>query len=390
MGESLLIAAAVGATGGVLATLVALAVWRFARGSRDLGSDTEQATYRTLHLASKAAVHVREDLTGGQAERAARHLRTLLGCESLAIAHAAGVAVDGGNEVTRLAASEIAGMNFDDGRTRVLPIAAGDSRWAIVSPIISDSVVIGAIIAFTAARRAPLVRATKEVSEWVAAQLQLGELQSSRVALAEAELRALRSQISPHFIYNALNAIASFILTDPPHARDLVLEFADYTRYSFRRVGEFTTIAEELHSIDSYLAIERARFGKRLAVSLQVAPEVLTAVIPFLSVQPLVENAVRHGLEQQGGGRIRIVAKEIGTDVLVTVEDNGSGIDPLELSEMLGRPAASDHVGLRNVDARLRRVYGEQYGLVIETNRGAGTLVRMTVPGSQPATAEVK
>ena len=125
----------------------------------------------------------------------------------------------------------------------------------------------------------------------------------------EAEVRALRAQISPHFIYNSLNAIASFINTDPERARELVVEFADFTRYSFRRHGDFTTLAEELRCIDRYLLLERARFGDRLQVSLRIAPEVLSTVIPFLSLQPLVENAVRHGLEAKDGpGTVTITA----------------------------------------------------------------------------------
>ena len=106
-------------------------------------------------------------------------------------------------------------------------------------------------------------------------QLELAELDASRTRLMEAEVRALRAQISPHFIYNSLSAIASFVRTDPDRARELLLEFADFTRYSFRRHGEFTTLAEELRSIERYLLLEQARFGDRLRVTLQIAPEVL-------------------------------------------------------------------------------------------------------------------
>ncbi len=137
--------------------------------------------------------------------------------------------------------------------------------------------------ALAPAAGAGLVRATSEVADWIAAQLELAELESSRTLLMEAEVRALRAQISPHFIYNSLNAIASFINTDPARARELVVEFADFTRYSFRRHGDFTTVAEELRCIDRYLLLERARFGERVQVSLRIAPEVLSTVIPFLS-----------------------------------------------------------------------------------------------------------
>jgi two-component system LytT family sensor kinase len=232
------------------------------------------------------------------------------------------------------------------------------------------------------------VRATGEVARWVATQLELAELDASRAALAEAEVRALRAQISPHFIYNALNAIASFITTDPAQARELVLDFADFTRYSFRRHGDFTTVAEELRSVDGYLRLERARFGERLGVTLQIAPEVLSTIIPFLSVQPLVENAVRHGLEaKEGRGALAITATDSGAYAVITVEDDGVGIDPDVARAVLAGQGAGEHVGLRNVDARLRQVYGDDFGLVVETNVGSGTLVTMRVPKSQPGRA---
>ncbi|MDF2807128.1 MAG: sensor histidine kinase, partial [Cellulosimicrobium sp.] len=201
---------------------------------------------------------------------------------------------------------------------------------------------------------------------------------------AQAELRALRAQISPHFVYNALGAIASFISTDPERARDLVLDFADFTRYSFRGRGDFTTLADELRSIHSYVELERARFGERLAVTLQIAPESLTTVIPFLSVQPLVENAVRHGLEpKERGGTIVITARDEGTQTEITVEDDGVGMDPAVVRELL-TSRGSEHVGLRNVDRRVRQLYGDDHALDIETAPGSGTLVRLRVPRSQP------
>lgn len=389
MVTSPLIAAVAGVLVGAVTTLVVLAAWRFARGSRDLGSDSEQATYRTLHVASLAAEHLRGGLSDIEAVRATRHLRVLLGCATLALADAGGgVVVDGDGDPLRPFIGSLAADCSGALRTRVVPVptAYGSSTpWAIVAPIVVDEQVAGLVVAFAATKHAPLVRATSEVAAWVSAQVRLGDLEASRTALAEAQLRALRSQISPHFIYNALNAIASFIITDPPHARELVLEFADFTRYSFRRAGNFTTIAEELRSIHSYLALERARFGERLEVHLQVAPETLSAVIPFLSMQPLVENSVRHGLEaSERGGRLSVRVDEIGADVRIVVEDNGVGMDPKRLAALLDGHVGEEHIGLRNVNTRLRRVYGDEYGLVFETNLGAGTLVRMTVPRSQP------
>ena len=201
-------------------------------------------------------------------------------------------------------------------------------------------------------------------------------------------MRALRAQISPHFIYNSLGAIASFVRTDPERARELLLEFADFTRYSFRQHGEFTTLAEELRSIERYLLLEQARFGDRLRVVLQVAPEVLGVSIPFLCLQPLVENAVRHGLRVAGRRRrITIEARDADRECVISVEDDGAGQDPERIRAVLAGEAAGDSVGLANVDERLRTTFGDDYGLVVETAPGAGTEWSCGCPSSLPGCA---
>lgn len=381
------LAAVLGVLGGVVLTVLLLLARRLARGAADLGSDAERAALTALHHASLAAPHLRAGLAGPDVVKAARHLRVLLGSAAVAIVDADGtLSFDGPSDGLESAAVRIAEQVTASGRRQVFPSpGADDDLEGVGAPILVDGRVIGAVVAFAAPVRASLVRAAEEVADWCAAQVELGELESSRTQLAEAELRSLRAQISPHFIYNALTAIASFIHTDPVRARDLVLEFADFTRYSFRRQGEFTTLAEELGSIHSYLELERARFGDRLRVTLQIAPETLATVIPFLSVQPLVENAVRHGLEPgEGGGEIRLASRDDGTHTEITVEDDGIGMDPEGLRELLTAGAEGLHIGLRNVDTRLRQLYGTDGGLVVETNTGAGTLVRMRVPKSQP------
>ncbi len=388
MTDAVVLAAVLGVVGGVVLTVLLVLARRFARGQTDLGGDAEQATYRALHLASLAAPHLRGGLDAADITRAPRHLRALLGAAAIALVRGHEVvAFDGQGEASEdeLAPSavRIADRVRATGRRQVFPREEG--LEAVGAPITVDGEITGVVVAFASPVRAPLVRATGEVADWCAAQLELGDLDASRSALAEAELRSLRAQISPHFIYNALTAIASFIHTEPERARELVLEFADFTRYSFRRQGEFTTVAEELGSINSYLELERARFGDRLQVTLRIAPETLATVIPFLSVQPLVENAVRHGVEPgEGGGTILIAAEDRATHTEITVEDDGVGMDPEALRTLLGAADTGAHVGLRNVDTRLRQLYGSDGGLVVDTNTGAGTLVRMRIPKSQP------
>lgn len=386
MPDAVIFAGVIGVVAGALLTLALVFARRFALGARDLGSEAEGAEYRTLHVVGLAASALRGGRDAPDRARAARHLRSLLRARAVAIVGPDGdVAMDGAADGLQASAARVAERVRATGRRQVFPARRAGDLEAVGAPIVVDGEAWGAVVAFDDPVRAPLVRATGEVARWCAAQLALGELEASRTALAEAQLRALRAQISPHFIYNALTAIASFISTDPERARELVLDFADFTRYSFRRQGEFTTLAEELGSIHSYLTLERARFGDRLDVRLRIAPETLSTVIPFLSVQPLVENAVRHGLEPgEAGGIITIASHDDGTHTEITIEDDGVGMEPAAAAALLSGPASVAHVGLRNVDTRLRRLYGPGGGLVVETNPGAGTLVRLRVPRSQP------
>ncbi|MEU4327002.1 sensor histidine kinase [Nonomuraea dietziae] len=369
-----------------------LVLWRVLRGRRELGAGpAERATFETLHTASLAAPPLRAGLSEEGAQRASRHLRELLGSPAIAITDGERLLVyDGAGEHHAAEAFAHAAGTLKDGRTQVLNLDCDllecPIRHAVVVPLSTDDRVVGSLAAYGQETSAGLVRAAQEVARWVDSQLELAELDRSRTLLMEAEVRALRAQISPHFIYNSLTTIASFVRTDPERARELLLEFADFTRYSFRRHGDFTTLAEELHSIDRYLILERARFGDHLRVTLRIAPEVLPVAVPFLCLQPLVENAVRHGLESKNGvGRIAIVAEDAGAECHISVEDDGLGMDPERLRRILaGDVSAESGVGLANVDERLRQVYGDEYGLVVETAEGAGTKVNIRVPKYHP------
>jgi two-component system, LytTR family, sensor kinase len=364
------------------------------RHRRDLGTSANRATFDTLHTASLAAPSLREGLTAPGAERAVRHLRTLLGTGAVALTdRSRALAADGPAAHHTADVMTHAAAALTSGRTQVLTareVRCDDAdcpiRVAVASPIVDGEAVVGALVAYGRASSAMLVRAVEEVARWVSGQVELASADVARTRLMEAELRALRAQISPHFIYNSLTAIASFTRTDPAQARELLLEFADFTRYALRRGGEFTTLADELRNTERYLVLEQARFGERLRVSLRVAPEVLPIAVPFLSVQPLVENAVRHGLEGFADAvRISIVAADGGPDALISVEDDGAGAAPEVVRAALeGGGSGRSSIGLGNVDARLRQVYGDAFGLVVETAPGAGTKVSFRVPKFAP------
>lgn len=359
-----------------------------------LGTAADRNTFDTVHLVSLAAPGLREGLTEAGAQRAVKHLRALLGTAALALTDLTHtLAADGTCRHHADAAVRHAAGALATGRPEVLgsaDIGCGTPncpvRAAVASPIVDGDAVVGAVVAYSRDVPAVLVRAVEEVATWVSGQVELAGADAQRRRVLEAELRALRAQISPHFIYNSLTAVASFTRTDPERARELLLEFADFTRYALRPGDEFTTVADELRNTERYLMLEQARFGDRLRLSLRVAPEVLPTVVPFLVVQPLVENAVRHGLDGDAATvTVSIAAADDGTDAVITVEDDGAGADPEVIRDALlthGAGTRDGALGLGNVDARLRQIYGDQYGLVVETAPGAGTKVSVRVPKS--------
>jgi anti-sigma regulatory factor (Ser/Thr protein kinase) len=200
------------------------------------------------------------------------------------------------------------------------------------------------------------------------------------VTLPAADVEAaLRSRFSAHFVHNALTAIAAYVRVDPARARELLTEFADFTRYSFRDGDSGTTVAEELHNARRYLTLEQARFGSRLQVEVTVAPEVEHVVLPPFVVSPLVENAVRHGIEPKPeGGTVHVTAAGVGTDCVVTVSDDGAGMGP-EASRAASQVDAR-HGGISEVTRRLRAAFGSACDVHVESRPGSGTSVRVRVP----------
>jgi two-component system, LytTR family, sensor kinase len=376
----------------VLASLAA-AVFYFLRNRRNtFATPLERATFATLHTVALAAPSLREGLSHTSASFALPYLRQLLDTCALTMTDNRGqtLAWDGDADQHEPDVRSLADQVISTGRQQVLSHTAITCdrpdcvvRGIVVVPLETDGAIVGTLAALTTSTAGPvLLRATAEVARYVSSQLELAELDESPARLNRAEVRALRAQISPHFVYNALTTIASFIRTDPVRARELLIEFADFTRYSFRTAGDYTTLQDELTNIERYIALEKARFGNRLNIKLQIAPEVLSVVLPFLALQPLVENAVRHGLASKpNGGTITITAENAGAECVIIVEDDGIGMDPARLTEDLDDAHLSGaHVGLGNVDDRMRSTFGDDFGLVVDTALGAGMKITLRVP----------
>jgi two-component system LytT family sensor kinase len=374
------------AVAGVLAIPVGAAV-RAARRHHVYGTPTERAAYEAMHTVSLAAPGLREGLSPESARKSARHLRRLLGTAAVAITDADRLlAWDGEGDRHAEDALVHAKNVISTGRVKLLDwVECGSEecpiRDAVIAPLVVDGQTVGTLAAYNATTSVALTRAVCEVARWVSSQLELAQLDLSRTRAMEAEIRALRAQISPHFIYNSLTAIASFVRTDPARARELLLEFADFTRYSFRRNGSMTTLAEELRCIDCYFQLEQARFGDQLQLVVRVAPEVLGLELPFLCLQPLVENAVKHGLRAKAGrGTVTVSAEDSGTEYTITIADDGVGMDPTAAAAALSGEATADAHAVANIQERLLATFGPDHGLQLSSAPEEGTTVTIRVP----------
>jgi two-component sensor histidine kinase len=205
--------------------------------------------------------------------------------------------------------------------------------------------------------------------------------------LAQARLQALRMQLNPHFLFNTLNSIASLV-QQQPEAEEMIQALSDLLRLSLSASErQEVTLREELHFLDRYLLIEQTRFGERLRVEKQIEPADLDAVVPILILQPLVENAVKHGIEAQiAPGLIRIAVERVGEVLRLTVSDNGRGLAAAADGKL--KPG----VGLSNTRSRLKELYGGRASLELRPGKTGGLSVQIQIPwrtastrqGSQP------
>ncbi len=209
------------------------------------------------------------------------------------------------------------------------------------------------------------------------------QLTQHELALVQAELRALRAQINPHFMLNSLSVIHHLIRTKPDEARDLVLDLSDVFQRTLR-AGDFVALKDELEHVKSYLALEQARLTDRLEVQWSIlAKDKLDLLVPTLILQPIVENAVQHGIAPQAsGGLISIVIQQIENDVCIEVADNGVGFDrsKFDLKTSSETTLTGHSIGLKNIDYRLRLLYGQSYKLSIHSQQAIGTTVSLRIP----------
>jgi LytS/YehU family sensor histidine kinase len=256
---------------------------------------------------------------------------------------------------------------------------------AVVAPLVCADHPVGSLAVYQSVDGAvddSLVELTKGLAGMLSLQLELAQAHREAQIAETAKLDALRAQINPHFLFNTLNTISMRARTDPEEARRLLVRLSDFLRYAMKYSGHAAPFGEEYFFVRTYLFLEKARFGDKLKVRYDVDPQCLSFPVPVLTIQPLVENAVKHGIAQQpGGGLVELRARmePIGGVLRIKVVDNGVGIEPERLSSLMTMNGG-EISALSNIYERLTRLYGGRASFDISSTPNKGTSVSLGLP----------
>ena len=196
------------------------------------------------------------------------------------------------------------------------------------------------------------------LSHLISTQMEISKVENLISLLKYSELKALQSQINPHFLFNVLNTMTSLIRTNPEKAREVTIDLSNYLRYNLDNNVKSVELIKELNQIDNYIKIEKARFGDKLNIVYDVDESLYNFQIPSLIIQPLVENSIKHGiLKKRENGCVKVIVKKIDKDIEVIIEDDGVGIEQTVIDNL--DKQIQENIGLKNVHQRLKLLYGE-------------------------------
>lgn len=253
----------------------------------------------------------------------------------------------------------------------------------LVIPLQGDEGVIGTIKLYEPKKRL-FLKINHTLGEGIAnllsQQLLAGRLEQQQRLLVQSELKLVQAQINPHFLFNTLNTISAITRRDPGRARELLLHLSRFFRNNLKRQSGLTTLREEQEHCLSYLEIEQARFGERLTVINEIPPHLAEVQLPSFTLQPLIENAIKHGIcSLLGEGRLRLFAGETPEAITLCVEDNAGAWQP---------SGQGDGLGMSLVDKRLKSAFGERYGIDVQWEPEQWTRVSLTLPRQPRTTAK--
>lgn len=388
----------------ILANSVGLALFveLVASVSREKEQFAASQAQTALHIALRTLPFLRSGLNNASASETARIILEMTDLDAVAITNQSEILAHRGAE--------------EDHHTPGLPLLTASTRAALASGTITTPLTRGEIGCTHGRCRlgSAIIVPLKKLDQTVGAlklyrlkengitpldmelanglahlfsnQLEISEVEEQRKMVKDAEIKALQAQINPHFLFNALNTILSYTRTSPATASDLLVKLADFFRKNINPGNENVSLATELEHCKAYIAIETARFEERIRITYDVDEGVLHCKLPPLILQPIVENALKHGiLPREDGGEVTIGAHKENGKVRIVVKDNGVGIAPEKLAILFSDgtqayPLTGAGIALKNVNARLVALYGPPHALSVESEVGMGTTVSFLVP----------
>lgn len=367
------------------------------RDQRDMFEKYSQASSaKALRIAERAVGITLEGLTAATAERIARIVYEETGVGAVAMTdrekilafvgigadhHTPGAPLMSAHSKRAIDTGEVV---FADGiETKYACSLSSTCKLgsSLVVPIRSDTEVIGTIKLYEPKKKL-FLNINRTLGEGIASllsnQILAGRFEQQKNLLVKSELKLIQAQINPHFLFNALNTVGAIIRTDPGEARELLLHLSNFFRKNLKRGNDLATLREELDHVNSYLHIQKARFAERLQVEIDIDPALLEMRLPTFTLQPLVENAIQHGISNVlGEGRITIRAKAEDGDMFLLVEDNAGAYGGVDTD--------AGGLGMGIVDKRIKNLYGETFGVTVDCRKDEWTRVWIKLPRQEMA-----
>ncbi|MDA8193626.1 MAG: histidine kinase [Thermaerobacter sp.] len=401
----------------VIAAVAAL--WGISR-SRQLGPRPEPAasppeemrpdpTETTFKIGNAALPHLRQGLNRDTAQHIADIIQRTAGVDAVAITDTQMVLGWAGKPCpqhapgTLLSATTRAVLRDQVNRTLDTKHLAGayeecDLGTVVIAPLVSHHQSVGCIKLYVSTDRSlsqRIVAHAEGIAQLLSILLELAEADRQKSLAADARLEALQAQIRPHFLFNVLNTIISFSRTDPDKTRELLIQLATFFRRSLAHRGPTILLKDEIEYVQTYLNLEVARYSDRLRYRIRIDPSALDVPVPILMLQPLIENAVVHGIApKEHAGLVSLtVRRQKGTpagdangQLVIYISDSGTGIPKSKQYEIFEMGSGTGMgLGLSNVSERLVGLYGPSHHLRLRSREGHGTTIRLVVPCGSPA-----
>ena len=368
------------------------------RLNRNLTFELVEQRSAALFVAQECLPYLREGLSNREAlQKAADTVRRNLPNFQVAIADREQILVASGMSLAGQPLPDFVRQAEESRKLSVIRNYQGErqsrrfqEKAAIAAPLVWDQRAVGALILLTPTGPNLILEAdlltAESLAQLFSSMLELGELQHQVDLRHQAEFRALQSQINPHFLFNALNTISALCLTDPDRARETILVLARYFRQTLSINESFVTLSQELSNVDNYLFLTEARFEGTVHVTRQLPDDLERLRLPPLLLQPLVENAIRHGGSSDGHRYVDIRIEQDQTRAQIWISDRGHGFPP-EVLAKFHDPDDPSYSGLFNVQKRLRSIYGDQCVFDIQSTDHGSTFY-LSIPLEPPTAVQ--